>query len=1391
MSFNPITVTQGADGYLTFFTGTDSLAGDNDATYNRITGTLRVAGAIQASPPISGTFGTGHTGTAFIWDAVTEAGLTGGIAMRFDTSFQSRANVYRWRAGGNFTPDGIAFGFFDNVPNIWMETGGLTGFNETNPVNVVDIGGGAVIGTNYAGTNTAPTDGLLIEGKLGVGTTAVSGSTQIDFGVSTTGTTTSILEVANDSTGDAFIRWALSTTRGYSLGIDNSDSDKFKIGTAANASSGVDTGTLITLTTTGNLGIGTTTPVNKLDVEGAVAIGTSYSGTSTAPTNGAIIEGSVGIGTSAVPVGAIGAAKVAIHGTDSSTAGPFIQFTTSLDNYPLYTILPYAHDNINIAYDASWDGSWKSSDVGSNFLTNKNGDVLIQYYSAGNAQGAAISWSVGHALDSAGRFGIGTSTPSTIATPAASLTVVGAADTVRINMAATTVQGTATIGFYSANLPAFAGISAAHTNKGDGGSGHLSFQTDDGTAHITRMRILDTGNVGIGTVDPHEALTINGILSLQEQDNYDRNFDGYGSLWVKSDGTIHFRNDAGTDYNLTAASGLSATEGSDGYLAFFTGANSIAGDNDLFFDRVNHRLGVGISPPLYKLHIQAINSSYPEIISHPDSTLEVGWFVDEARGAFGSKSNHEFGLMAGDVVGLTLKKIGVTPSVGIGTRFPIEPLTVVGAIAVSEDVQPATEDGYGKIWVDTNGELNFVDDNGNNVLITTGGAVNASGSGVQKTSGFTGADGYITFWTGSNEIAGDNDFFWDRVNNRLGVGTSTPSFGVHIKGPGDSFGSWLAIGIDAAGEIGAVNFRDEANSGQGGLFYDDTNNVIGLGRSISVATANGLYVDSNGDVGVNTITPVSRLEVEDNGGGSPVLKVTADDHNVYGIVVGNDTFSTTDTDGVAIYCDNSGVSVLDARGTASRLSIQVGGTDRIRITNTGLVGLSTATPQNRLDVEGACVIGASYSGTNVAPTNGLLVEGSVGIGITSVGATIVDVTQSTTSTTTSGIDISNDSTGDAFIRFGLGATRGYSLGIDNDDADKLKLGTNSNTGSGVDTNTMMVWTTAGDVGVGGTPVNGKFEVNSSANAAVVSTAFNSVSGTSARGVLQARANGGGVIMGMNSTTHSEYTRGGEAMNGAAEIVTFNAGDAVTKFIIGNVNASPMHFIINNAKVMTVSSDSLVGIKTSTPIEALTVNGVVALEEQGSTPVTQDGYGKLYTNSTGDLSYVDDGGANIQITHPDGYVNWTPSWINVIVKDADTGGDANERTIPTDAFWTGGAVDTTITGRGIYFQSNNGQFNVTKAGVYRFFAQIPWNDSDTNTGNITFRVKQNGSTVVWLFDERWNNSTDVSPKTTVIDTIVELAAGDTLEITWNPRASTALINPLGSWFTIGMEQISTM
>ena len=66
-----------------------------------------------------------------------------------------------------------------------------------------------------------------------------------------------------------------------------------------------------------------------------------------------------------------------------------------------------------------------------------------------------------------------------------------------------------------------------------------------------------------------------------------------------------------------------------------------------------------------------------------------------------------------------------------------------------------------------------------------------------------------------------------------------------------------------------------------------------------------------------------------------------------------------------------------------QMEFSVNGTQRMYINGGGNVGVGTSAPQNRIDVEGSMVVGASYSGSTAAPAHGLLVEGDMGIGTTS------------------------------------------------------------------------------------------------------------------------------------------------------------------------------------------------------------------------------------------------------------------------------------------------------------------------------------------------------------------------------------------------------------------------
>ena len=128
----------------------------------------------------------------------------------------------------------------------------------------------------------------------------------------------------------------------------------------------------------------------------------------------------------------------------------------------------------------------------------------------------------------------------------------------------------------------------------------------------------------------------------------------------------------------------------------------------------------------------------------------------------------------------------------------------------------------------------------------------------------SGAAGQVTFFSAASTVTGDNDFYWDNTNKRLGIGTTSPDYNLHVKKASTN----TAITIEGSTNAGA-NFSSKLNFSNKGISGNDIDFTIGLKKTNNLvfmgdAAANELMrIEGNtGDVGIGTATPVAKLHVE-------------------------------------------------------------------------------------------------------------------------------------------------------------------------------------------------------------------------------------------------------------------------------------------------------------------------------------------------------------------------------------------------------------------------------------------------------------------------------------------------------------------------------------------------
>lgn len=206
----------------------------------------------------------------------------------------------------------------------------------------------------------------------------------------------------------------------------------------------------------------------------------------------------------------------------------------------------------------------------------------------------------------------------------------------------------------------------------------------------------------------------------------------------------------------------------------------------------------------------------------------------------------------------------------------------------------------------------------------------------------------------------------------LGLGTSAPSTHLEVRKTGDaslrlrslsSGGSGLLELMAPAGTaltpntLGELRFLDSAASVLGGLSYSAGGIASGNGLRFSAGGSTRLLINSLGNVGIGTSVPDRLLDLRSDEQAMLRLRsgaTTGSRLELQGVTpegFGSSTY------GELAFLNSAGedrasIAMADAFIGGQALRFRVAGSERMRVTSTGRVGIGTSNPQDALDVNG-------------------------------------------------------------------------------------------------------------------------------------------------------------------------------------------------------------------------------------------------------------------------------------------------------------------------------------------------------------------------------------------------------------------------------------------------------
>ena len=183
------------------------------------------------------------------------------------------------------------------------------------------------------------------------------------------------------------------------------------------------------------------------------------------------------------------------------------------------------------------------------------------------------------------------------------------------------------------------------------------------------------------------------------------------------------------------------------------------------------------------------------------------------------------------------------------------------------------------------------------------------------------------------------------TGGNVGIGTSTPSSELTIHGGSGANDAALTLDVDGTDWHVGID--------------DSDNDKLKIGTSSGVGTDTKMTVQSDGNVGIGTATPLSEL-------------------TIYGGSGANDAALTLDVDGTDWY-----VGIDDSDGDKLKIGTGsgVGNNTRMTVQSDGNVGIGTATPEATLEIEGTMKVFGAWLSRSEGITYHALTDGFVVAGL--------------------------------------------------------------------------------------------------------------------------------------------------------------------------------------------------------------------------------------------------------------------------------------------------------------------------------------------------------------------------------------------------------------------------